>query len=201
LFSIRNACDERAFPFEPKNQLTSKHDNTSKHSRVSRLQQLWRQQKPRQTLCAHESISSAKGSDTNHLHSTARNRDHSHFLCLPAEMRNAIYRFTIGSNTVHIIEHMDYLDGLQTQVALLRVCRQIYYEAIPLVLGLRQLVLGNYKVAGHGRRMKKVLDRMLKCPLSAYIGAMAFMIEKESAVVAGKKIKLCANLISMAKKL
>ncbi|KAJ4335393.1 hypothetical protein N0V87_006182 [Didymella glomerata] len=105
-------------------------------------------------------------------------------------MRNAIYRFTIGSNTVHIIEHMDYLDGLQTQVALLRVCRQIYYEAIPLVLGLRQLVLGNYKVAGHGRRMKKVLDRMLKCPLSAYIGAMAFMIEKESAVVAGKKIKL-----------
>lgn len=115
-------------------------------------------------------------------------------------MRNIIYRFAIGHSPVHVIEHMNFLRGLKAQVALLRICRQIYHEAIPLVLGLRKLVLGKKKVAGHGKRMTRVLDRMLKCPLSRYIQAMIFMVEKESLVGVAGKLKLCCNLKSIARR-
>lgn len=49
--------------------------------------------------------------------------------------------------------------------------------------------------------MTKVFDRILKCPLSAYIGAMEIMVEKESIVSIAKKLELCCNLKSMAKRL
>lgn len=96
---------------------------------------------------------------------------------------------------------MNYLDGLRAQVALLQVCRQTYNEAVPLILELCELVLGKKRVAGHGKRMTKVLNRILTCPLSAYIGVIGFKVESTSTGVAGGEIKLCAKLNSMAKKL
>lgn len=130
-----------------------------------------------------------------------RIHSHSLLLCLPPEVRNAIYRFAIGRGPANIIESMDYLDGLQAQVVLLQVCREMYLEAIPVVLANRELVLGGNKFAGHGKRMRKVLDRIVRCPLAGHIVALAFKVENGGAVLVGAKTQLCRRLSNMIKQL
>lgn len=71
----------------------------------------------------------------------------------------------------------------------------------PTCPGLRELVLGKKNIARHGKRLTKVLDRMLKCLLSIYIRAVISMVKNESLVGAAGKFKLCCNLIGKARRL
>ncbi|XPS70298.1 hypothetical protein M3J09_002526 [Ascochyta lentis] len=129
--------------------------------------------------------------------STARNPEHSPLLGLPAEVRNMIYHYAIGNNIIAIIDYTCLRDSMQRAAVLLQVCRQLYHETLPLVLGINML-------SGYGKRMAKVLRRLADSSHAGYIKNICIWLEVNSITIDSSKkngegggVHLCRNLVSL----